>query len=84
MILGSEGFFQICLNVADLDPKLDLIKVQLKYWKPSQGFRLQTSSESCWRGLGGSSLTISLLKAFELFCGQRFFSLTRLWMWLIT
>lgn len=61
-----------CLK--DSDPRLDLIKVQLKYWKPNRGFRLHTSSMSpVGGGLGGSSsLTISLLKAFELFCNRRF------------
>lgn len=57
-----------CLD--DTDTKLSLLKTQLQYWKPQQGFRLQTRSESpVGGGLGGSSsLTISLLKAFNQFC----------------
>jgi D-glycero-alpha-D-manno-heptose-7-phosphate kinase len=59
-----------CLS--DADPKLKLLQVQLKYWRPKRGFTLKTSSESpVGGGLGGSSsLTISLLRAFEVFCGQ--------------
>lgn len=58
--------------LADTDPKLHLLQVQIKYWKPQKGFHLKTSSESpVGGGLGGSSsLTISLLKAFEQFCGR--------------
>jgi len=61
-----------CLK--DSDSKLDLLKSQLHYWKPSRGFRLQTRSESpVGGGLGGSSsLTISLLKAFAEFCQMPF------------
>ncbi len=61
---------QECL--ADQDPKMHLLQVQIKYWKPQKGFHLKTSSESpVGGGLGGSSsLTISLLKAFEKFCGR--------------
>jgi D-glycero-alpha-D-manno-heptose-7-phosphate kinase len=57
-----------CLK--DSDRKLDLLKAQLRYWRPQAGFRLQTRSESpVGGGLGGSSsLTISLLKAFSQFC----------------
>lgn len=56
-----------CLN--DSDPKLHLLQVQMKYWKPKGGFKLVTKSMSpVGGGLGGSSsLTISLLKAFNLF-----------------
>lgn len=57
-----------CLK--DEDTKLSLLKAQLQYWKPKKGFRLRTRSESpVGGGLGGSSsLTISLLKAFNQFC----------------
>lgn len=53
--------------LADPDPRMSLLKAHLDYWKPRQGFRLQTSSQSpVGGGLGGSSsLTISILKAFE-------------------
>ena len=59
---------QECLE--DSDPRLHLLQVQMKYWKPTKGFHLKTSSESpVGGGLGGSSsLTISLLRAFEKFC----------------
>lgn len=59
-----------CLNEADA--KLDLLKAQLRFWKPTQGFRLRTHSESpIGGGLGGSSsLTVGLLKAFGKFCGR--------------
>ena len=58
-----------CLK--DPDQKLELLKAQLRFWKPKKGFRLQTKSDSpVGGGLGGSSsLTISLLKAFNQFCG---------------
>lgn len=57
-----------CLE--DPDTRLSLLKTQLQYWKPKKGFRLQTKSDSpVGGGLGGSSsLTISLLKAFNIFC----------------
>jgi D-glycero-alpha-D-manno-heptose-7-phosphate kinase len=60
-----------CLN--DQDQKLELLKAQLRFWKPQNGFRLQTKSDSpVGGGLGGSSsLTISLLKAFNQFCGGK-------------
>lgn len=60
---------QECLE--QKDPKLALLNTQLQYWRPKKGFRLKTSSQSpVGGGLGGSSsLTISLMKAFEQFCG---------------
>lgn len=60
--------------LADKDPKMILLQTQLRYWTPAQGFTLKTSSESpVGGGLGGSSsLTISLMKAFSLFCGRPF------------
>lgn len=56
--------------LADSDPRLHLLQVQIKFWQPKKGFSLKTSSESpVGGGLGGSSsLTISLLKAFNQFC----------------
>lgn len=61
-----------CLS--DADPKLKLLQVHLNYWRPQQGFKLSTKSESpIGGGLGGSSsLTISLLKAFEQFTARPF------------
>lgn len=60
--------------LADTDPKMILLQTQLRYWMPVKGFTLKTSSESpVGGGLGGSSsLTISLMKAFSLFCGRPF------------
>lgn len=51
------------------DSQLDLLKSQLRFWRPQKGFQLVTSSESpVGAGLGGSSsLTISLIKAFSQF-----------------
>jgi len=51
------------------DTQLDLLKSQLRFWRPQKGFQLVTSSESpVGAGLGGSSsLTISLIKAFSQF-----------------
>ena len=48
------------------DKALTLIKPHLEYWQPSNGFHLQTFSQSpVGGGLGGSSsLCISLIKAF--------------------
>lgn len=68
-ISKSYSGLEECLR--DNDPKLHLLQVQMKYWKPQKGFRLRTQSMSpVGGGLGGSSsLTISLLKAFNIFCG---------------
>ncbi|MBX2996511.1 MAG: galactokinase [Bdellovibrionaceae bacterium] len=58
----------------DTDPKLSLLQKHLAYWKPKVGFRLTTSSQSpVGGGLGGSSsLTISILKAFEKLTREEF------------
>lgn len=58
----------------DSDPKLELLRVQIGYWRPSVGFTLTTRSESpIGGGLGGSSsLTISLLKAFSQWLNRPF------------
>jgi D-glycero-alpha-D-manno-heptose-7-phosphate kinase len=58
----------------DPDPRLELLKAHLRYWRPQRGFRLQTSSQSpVGGGLGGSSsLTISILKAFEKMTREQF------------
>lgn len=56
---------QECLD--DQDPALSLLQTQIRFWKPRTGFRLETQSQSpVGGGLGGSSsLTISMLKAFQ-------------------
>lgn len=63
-------------GLSDQDPQMRLLQVQMKYWQPTKGFRLKTSSESpIGGGLGGSSsLTVSLLKAFSIFCQRPFAS----------
>ncbi len=60
--------------LSDVDPRMVLLQTQLRYWKPQQGFKLTTQSDSpVGGGLGGSSsLTISIMKAFAQFCGRRF------------
>lgn len=70
----SKSFSSLQECLSDKDSKLSLLKAQLDYWKPVQGFKLVTKSDSpVGGGLGGSSsLTISLLKAFSQLCGQGF------------
>jgi D-glycero-alpha-D-manno-heptose-7-phosphate kinase len=65
--LGYRKTFKDLAEVlAASDPELKLVQKQLAYWKPQQGFYLETHSESpMGGGLGGSSsLSISLIKAF--------------------
>lgn len=54
--------------LSDSDEKLSLLRLQLELWRPQGGFHLLTESQSpVGGGLGGSSsLTISLMKAFEI------------------
>lgn len=58
--------------LADKEPAFDLIRAHLNFWKPKNGFKLKTRSESpVGGGLGGSSsLCISLLKAFSAWMGK--------------
>jgi D-glycero-alpha-D-manno-heptose-7-phosphate kinase len=51
----------------DKNEALDLLRAHLNYWRPKNGFRLTTSSQSpIGGGLGGSSsLCISLIKVFS-------------------
>jgi D-glycero-alpha-D-manno-heptose-7-phosphate kinase len=58
----------------DSDPKVILFQSVLKFFKPENGFKLTTQSESpVGGGLGGSSsLTISMMKAFALWIGHKF------------
>ena len=67
----EKSFANLEECLADGDQKLALLKAQLLFWKPKRGFRLQTKSDSpVGGGLGGSSsLTISLHKVFNQFCG---------------
>jgi D-glycero-alpha-D-manno-heptose-7-phosphate kinase len=59
--------------LADKDPQLALLQQQIRYWQPSKGFRLETQSQSpVGGGLGGSSsLTISIIKAFQQWTQQK-------------
>ena len=54
------------------DPELRLIQKHVAYWRPKDGFYLETFSESpVGGGLGGSSsLSITLIKAFSRWAGQ--------------
>lgn len=58
---------EACLEAKD--SRIRLLQAQISFWRPSGGFSLKTSSESpVGGGLGGSSsLTISLMKAFQKF-----------------
>lgn len=58
--------------LSEKDPLLSLIQAQVQLWKPECGFHLTTSSQSpVGGGLGGSSsLTISMMKAFEKLTGR--------------
>ncbi len=60
--------------LSDQDPRMILLRTQLRYWQPQRGFSLRTSSQSpIGGGLGGSSsLTISLMKAFSQFTQKKF------------
>lgn len=60
--------------LADSNPKLALLRASLEFFMPERGFRLETSSQSpVGGGLGGSSsLTISMMKAFEKFTERPF------------
>lgn len=55
------------------DPELKLVQKQLAFWRPKKGFELETFSESpIGGGLGGSSsLSISLIKAFSDWMGEK-------------
>jgi D-glycero-alpha-D-manno-heptose-7-phosphate kinase len=60
--------------LTDSDPKVILFQSVLKFFKPEQGFKLTTKSDSpVGGGLGGSSsLTISMIKAFSQWKGIEF------------
>jgi len=64
------NYHRVFANLAEAlecsDRALDLIRAQLRFWRPDFGFRLRTRSESpVGGGLGGSSsLCISLIKVF--------------------
>ncbi len=60
--------------LSDQDPLVVLFQSVIKFFKPVDGFKLTTKSESpVGGGLGGSSsLTISMMKAFSQFCDYQF------------
>ncbi len=62
----SKTYADLAACLQDPDADFALYRAHLQYWRPEQGFRLQTKSESpVGGGLGGSSsLCISILKAF--------------------
>jgi len=62
----TKSFRDLNAVLASPDQQLLLVQKHLAYWRPAQGFSLETSSESpVGGGLGGSSsLSISLIKAF--------------------
>ena len=72
VIVGDLAFEKIFPDVSELlaceDSELRLIRVLVDYFQPTQGFKLESRSDSpVGAGLGGSSsLTISFLKAFGL------------------
>jgi D-glycero-alpha-D-manno-heptose-7-phosphate kinase len=70
----KKEYANLAAALADTDPQMILLQIQLRYWKPQKGFHLKTSSQSpVGGGLGGSSsLTISLMKAFSQFCQKPF------------
>ncbi len=63
----KKAFKNLAEILACRDEPLALVQKQLNFWRPEQGFYLETSSESpVGGGLGGSSsLSISLIKAFS-------------------
>ncbi|MES2769719.1 MAG: galactokinase [Bdellovibrionota bacterium] len=69
----KKTFKDLKTLLKDKNPKLDFVRPQLEYWKPSFGFHLKTSSQSpVGGGLGGSSsLTISIIAAFSEMLEQR-------------
>lgn len=63
----KKSFKDLASLLESQDEELLLVQKQLNFWRPTQGFYLETSSESpVGGGLGGSSsLSISLIKAFS-------------------
>ncbi len=64
----------------DADPKAQLFRAVVQFFKPSRGFKLTTQSDSpVGGGLGGSSsLAISMMKAFSVWLGQEFPSIAQM------
>lgn len=70
----KKEYKNLAAALADNDSQMLLLQTQLYFWQPVGGFSLKTSSQSpVGGGLGGSSsLTISIMKAFALFCSKPF------------
>lgn len=68
----KRSFKDIQAAMECTDPQMEMLRYHFEYWKPQQGFKLTTKSESpVGGGLGGSSsLTISLLKVFCAWFGE--------------
>lgn len=72
--LGYKKTFSSLRDLIDCgDAELNLVQKHLAYWWPKRGFNLETFSESpVGGGLGGSSsLSISLIKAFSEWMGEK-------------
>jgi D-glycero-alpha-D-manno-heptose-7-phosphate kinase len=62
----KQCFADLNAAIQSKDSAVDLIRAQLRFWRPQSGFKLVTRSESpVGGGLGGSSsLCISMIKVF--------------------
>ncbi len=72
----TQKYSNLSEALKDSNPQVKLFQSLLKYYKPAEGFKLSTRSESpVGGGLGGSSsLTISMMKAFSNWMGVHFSS----------
>ncbi len=70
----KKSFPNVEAVLSSSDPQLLMVQKHLAFWKPEKGFALETFSESpVGGGLGGSSsLSISLIKAFSEWLGQKY------------
>lgn len=71
---STKAYQSVAECLKDEDKTWSLLLAQIQYWQPTQGFELETKSDSpVGGGLGGSSsLTISLLKAFSKWLNRPF------------
>lgn len=70
----DKSFNSLDEVLQDNHPHMKLFQAVVSYFRPKNGFKLETRSESpVGGGLGGSSsLVISMLKAFSAFTGKKF------------
>ena len=68
----SKTFDSLKSLLSSKDKELTILKPQLEYWHPEEGFEISLTSESpVGGGLGGSSsLTISMIKVFKEWLGR--------------